>query len=167
MGEYSDQIEPGKLCQFCLSMFDSLSADGPWEEYIDFKYHQSQSSFLSSLNEGCCFCSRMLQILPEPDGVPPHMQWTKLDVKFHIPPRKRPPFHEFCGQNTGSPDVNKDIAHNKERAAKYIYGQLLMGDRQPPKFMAFMLSTVTLFESESPTIVHRPSLKDVMTLTCL
>lgn len=76
----SDGIAPGKLCQFCMDMFEGLTSEEISSGHI-FDYHQNPSSLLASVQTGCALCKFMDQLLQRRDIQLGEDQTTKLQIK--------------------------------------------------------------------------------------
>jgi hypothetical protein len=145
MSSLSDHEGLGKLCRFCLNMFDLT--DGPWPRKTSFVYHQNLPSLLVSIEENCSFCTRMLQLLPGRDECSnSETQWKRLNIDFCLLDfRASPPFKGTIGKFNKEILVPQSVAQNDFEISNHIRGGLsLYGDqvRTRLQYIPWMLSTV-------------------------
>jgi hypothetical protein len=149
MSSLSGQLSDGKLCQFCLEMFDTWT-DAPWHGATRLKYHQSLPSFLLSIEEQCGFCTQIVRLLPGRNENDAQLQWDweRLDIVLTTLVRESPLFEGvYLRKSPGQSDPLHDI----RGIANHIEGFLFFFSSapEPRATKTFCLTTMSSFEGWS------------------
>jgi hypothetical protein len=150
MGSRSDQVSLGKLCCFCLDMFKGLP-DDRWSSIVPF--HQSLRSLLSSVEQKCSFCIRMLQLTQRCNGID-MQQGLKLSLSFEVEHEDKSKSSNIrrllrAGQKHFQKGFKKFIVYNDKWESNDITGLLCVSVPPAPSviiFKEFRLATITSFE---------------------
>jgi hypothetical protein len=79
IGLKDDGITPGKLCQFCMDMFEGLTSE-EISGHGTFDYHQNPGALLASVQADCALCTFVDQLLQRRDIQLSEDQTTRLQI---------------------------------------------------------------------------------------